>query len=1277
MSVREEGSSLQIRLLGGIRVGIPGRDITFPTKKAASLFAFLVFHHDRAFRRERLSGILWGDTQEERASRNLSTALWRVRKSLGGVDQLTLSSDREIVRLSFVPGQVDCDVERFRIGVDAADNHAGAERLRWLREAERLYSGDFLEGLDDEWCEDQRRILRSLFVDVLKKLARELKEAGNFREGVQYLQRLISIDPLDEDIHRDLMLMHYLVGDRHAAMRQYEIVKQVLAEELQVEPSTATTALYEQIRFQPQLAPAAMAGRAPEDELGRGPFRDIPMVGREDVFAQLVGWMNAAAGGMGRVCVVSGEIGIGKTKLVETLTAEARLRGFEVLRGECADVESSAPYQPLIQALWPRITSEQVSPDRSSFVVDVLVRTLHPEASPSGSKKAGPSTLDGALINEALINLLIQPADRSPALLVIEDLHNADRATESLITLLPGRISGSRLLVLVTVRSTEPRAGHLLAGLGANGAAVIELTGLGLMDMSELVRACMQCKSISEPVTKLVLERSSGIPLFAIELVDVLTAQNCIRVDPQGVARIEEGRLRAHLPELPSRIVEVIRRRISLLGRQASFVLCAAAVLGSDVRFDHLEELIGIPEDQFLESIEALVGARLLEETEKGLRFSHEAARVAALMSVSQARLQKLHRNAARLLEKVSPGRTEDIAWHWDRAGESEKALSYYELSADKARAVYANADAVRWYTRSLESFSSGDGRSPDDFRRRAGILIKRQEALDLLGRREEQAQDIEAILRIAGRLTDRRLLAEGNYLRSLVLSRMNSTDRALEAAEQARVLFRMVGDIQGEAKSIESTSNIYMLSREGRAAAQSLRRALALYKKTEDQSGEARALYQLGTLATLKGRNLEGLRHLDQAEGILRSINHQRPLASVLFQKGVTYRCLGQGARSEAYLASGIYMMKEIGDKVGEARGRSQLAYTHMTLGKLRESLRESLTALRIAREAGDLAAQKVFLNNAAYGPYRCLGDFGRAERCVLQAIKHAAESKGAENLAIYYDTMAAVLLDKGDCRGGLRWARQAMALYRRWQGHFHYVGAQVNLRLGTAYLLNRQHAQARPLLLRAVEAWKEDDFELQAHAVAALGQLHLETDDLKAALECARDLEKLMRRVDGLEQIQKIYWTQYRIYHRLGHGAAGRKALRKAYSTVMEQAAGLKGRLRERFVEGIPLHRQIIAEAIRLAGRSSLADGMRADQVGATGQFRNVSETGPSRDAARRIAERRYRVLDLIRHGDRNQAKLAFQLGVSPRTVRNDISVLRSEGLLPSGLPAGSPAE
>ncbi len=245
---------LQCYLFGEIRLFIDGRPIPLPqTQKALRLLCYLLLHRDRSHPRSVLSAMMWPDRDESSARRCLSTTLWRLRRAL------TLPSQE--VPLLRIQGNTiginpQCtywlDVAVFEEKCQSVLATPGRDlsqaQVESLRTATALYRGELMEGIYTEWCLVERERLASLHIQALTKLLAFHHHHGQTTEAIAYAQRILSIDPLRESTHRELMLLYHRAGDRAAALQQFERCRRSLAKELNIEPMAETWELYQEIR---------------------------------------------------------------------------------------------------------------------------------------------------------------------------------------------------------------------------------------------------------------------------------------------------------------------------------------------------------------------------------------------------------------------------------------------------------------------------------------------------------------------------------------------------------------------------------------------------------------------------------------------------------------------------------------------------------------------------------------------------------------------------------------------------------------------------------------------------------------------------------------------------------------------------------------------------------------------------------------------------------------------------------------------------------------------
>jgi DNA-binding SARP family transcriptional activator len=248
-------SGLRVTLLGSVRIEHQGRPVSEqPTRAVQSLLAYLLVQRHRCHSRDVLAAQFWADQNEDSARGCLNTAVWRLRRVLepDGIPRgtyLIKTGDGELGFNSESNHWLDITVLETGIGrllsrpataIEAAD-------VEQVQSALQLYAGDFLEGNYHDWVLRERERLRALYLNALARIMRHHHGRGAFEEGLVCGEKILALDPLREEIHREMMRMYLKNGQRVHAARQYEICRDLLAAELNVEPMDETRAVYAQI----------------------------------------------------------------------------------------------------------------------------------------------------------------------------------------------------------------------------------------------------------------------------------------------------------------------------------------------------------------------------------------------------------------------------------------------------------------------------------------------------------------------------------------------------------------------------------------------------------------------------------------------------------------------------------------------------------------------------------------------------------------------------------------------------------------------------------------------------------------------------------------------------------------------------------------------------------------------------------------------------------------------------------------------------------------------
>jgi len=482
-----------------------------------------------------------------------------------------------------------------------------------------------------------------------------------------------------------------------------------------------------------------LATPAPENPMYRRAF-----VGRESELRQLQNAYDAAVSGRGGLAMVVGEPGIGKTSLCEQLATYATIRGGKTLVGHCYEEGSlSLPYLPFVEAIRSYVLArDQVglrddlgsgAGDVARIVSEIRDR-LHVDPPASGAPED-----DRWRLLQAVSGFLRSAAAVQPLVIVLEDLHDADRGTLDLLLHLSRNLAASRLLIVGSYRDVEVDRGHPLSNTlaelrrGANFLR-IPLRGLTAEEVQRMLASVAQ-QDIPWPLAELVHRQTEGNPLFVQEMLRYLVEEGLVERREGSLRRVGDDSLAGRIPE---GLRDVIGKRLARLSDQTNQVLAVASVVGREFRLDVLQPVLALPEEQLYQALEEATTLAVVEQRQAtgtvAFRFTHAFFRQTLYEEQFIPRRIRWHQQVGRALETVYGRRLEEhaaeLAEHFAQSTEPEdldKALRYCELAAERAMNVYAYGEAQRHLEQALKVHEVLD---PDNSLKRCDLLLALGEAM-------------------------------------------------------------------------------------------------------------------------------------------------------------------------------------------------------------------------------------------------------------------------------------------------------------------------------------------------------------------------------------------------------------------------------------------------------------------------------------------------------------------------------------------------------------------
>ena len=680
------GGPLKVILLGDVRVELGGRRLPgFESTRLQRLLAYLSFSEGHS--RARLAYELWPDSTESQALGNLRKLVYDLRLVLPEADAF-LEVTQQTLRWR-PAGPVAVDLVEFRQLLNTGDLAGAVSR----------YGGDLVPGSYDDRILAERERLRTEAAGAFLRLAAKSSESGDHASAAGFARRALGIDNLSEPAYRALMTACARLGDRVEAYRTYHRCVEVLRKELGVEPDVKTRAVYE------GLGAGASAG-GPMPQPGTSRF-----VGRRDEFRRALDAWRLPGPTRAHLLLVTGEPGIGKSRLVEELAGMALGEGAAVAHARAYQAAGRPPWGPVID--WLRSPALKSPLDRLEEVWRLELARLVPELRRpdeadrelSADAEAGRRRLFDALGR-------VFAGGNRPLLLVLDDLQWCDRETIELIGhLLAGSTQG-RLLIAATLRSDEvdpPGPLHPLRTSSEREGLLTEIE-LGRLDSdssAELASGLLG-RQLTPADAKRLWSDTEGQPLFIVE-----------------AARTG---LSATGPSSFSRTVRaIISSRLSQLSDPARRLVEAAATVGRSFSPKILAEVVGSTEDELVDALDEAWRRQILREQNGGYDFSHDRIREVAYDLIAPARRRSLHRAAAAALEGEGSGMDSAIAVHYEAAGMVSEAVAAHLRAGRRSVEVFALDDAIGTYRRALlllERVVSGRVREEAELELRMALAV-------------------------------------------------------------------------------------------------------------------------------------------------------------------------------------------------------------------------------------------------------------------------------------------------------------------------------------------------------------------------------------------------------------------------------------------------------------------------------------------------------------------------------------------------------------------------
>lgn len=737
-----------------------------------------------------------------------------------------------------------------------------------------------------------------------------------------------------------------------------------------------------------------------------------PFVGRKQELEQLVGCYQQAREGRGQVVGMVGEPGVGKSRLLLQFRRLLPEGDHTYLQGECNTFGDSVAYLPLLgimRALLDideggeeEVTREKLAVGMSGLdgPLDDLLPPLHELLSLRVEDHAYLA-LEPAqrreMVFEAIRHLLLSKSRERPLVLTVEDLQWIDRTSEEFLSYFISSLPTFNILLLLLYRP-EYRPSWVSMGFYSQ----VRVDQLSKDTSAELIAALLPGGEVSPELRDFIVRRSAGNPLFIEELTRELqeaglierknTVTYLLSGEPSGL-------------QVPDTVQGIIASRLDRLEEDLKETLQAAAVIGREFSLRLLEAVTGRGKAlksclHGLQSLEFIYEKSVFPETE--YIFKHAFTQEVAYGSLLLKKRREMHEEIGRAIEGFYPDRLEDfyetLAHHYSRCDNAQKALTYLELSGNKAARSYSNWEAIRFYRESMEVLDKQPQTKERD-RKKIDVSISIMDPLAFLGFPDGSIEILEEAETLAGLLGDeddlarvRSKLAFCHCYRGNTALGLEYSEKCLEAAEKA-------GDIDSMAVTVFDLC--FPMFYDGR----------------------------LEDVAAATGRVLQLIEESHREEDIM--MGGTTMYSSLLGWHAAALGFMGEFEEAERVVKEGLEHTLEVGDAFGTGWLETGCAFLSLLKGAAGETVEHARRAIERYEETGIrvLASQSWALLGRGHA---MLGEHEEARKHAETAVERGREGGAAANQPFVLSTLAMVCLDAGDLEKAASSAEEALQLSR-----------------------------------------------------------------------------------------------------------------------------------------------------------------------------------------------------------------------------------------------------
>lgn len=729
------------------------------------------------------------------------------------------------------------------------------------------------------------------------------------------------------------------------------------------------------------------------------------LIGRQQQWNVLQHHFFECRNSRGRLLFITGEAGIGKSRLIRHFIRRQRVSDYHILLGECTEATIVHSYGPIRDALKKGFEAKdpatvnvykELSDSHRQVLLELVPQFDRFEKKPLLVTKS----TDRYFLLESIFLLLQGLSRQLPTVLILEDLHWGDEATLSLLQFLAKNIQKEKILLIVTLREEEAANSAIPAILQnmsrENLYDRLELLPLSFDETSMMLNEIFQGYSVSPALQQWLYTEAEGIPFYVEELLKLLIAEGYLQKSDEEIHLQTPGKF-----VLPYSIRALIQRRIQRLDEPSKKLLSLASIIGKEFGLKTLSRLTGENEGQLLDVLESLTRLELIHEDMDGgadsFVFHHTKIRDVIYDEIGNIRRKKYHRSVGEIIEALHAGEiqlyAEDLAYHFENADEPVKAGYYSLVAGRKALQIHAYLDAYNHFQRCFQYMKKApDGNTIFSETQMRELYTQQGMALEALGRWDEAIQTYELLFDLAKEPANASVQVDAwNHLSRVVYKRENFS-KALSLSELALKEAESQHYTEGACTSHQSLGRTYWRTSQFEQALSHFDAALLLTDSDQDTQRKSKLLNSKGIVLLEQAHYNEALLAFQEALLLSQKDHHKLGMIESLVNMSLIEHLLGKLHDARQRLIRAYALAQESADPISIAACSVNQAELEFKLSNYELGKRLNERAGTIYEELNHAHGMTYFLDNQAH---LCMvqGDLRTALEITRKAGKIAEE--------------------------------------------------------------------------------------------------------------------------------------------------------------------------------------------------------------------------------------------------------------------------------------------